>query len=37
LWQYRLLHRESRLNASAVAAICDWSRHEAARLVGAGS
>jgi len=37
LWQYRLLHPDSRLNPSAVAAICEWSRREAARLVGAGS
>jgi hypothetical protein len=37
LWQYRLLHRESRLNASDVAALCEWSRREAGRLVGAGS
>lgn len=37
LWQYRLLHRESRLNASDVAALCSWSRQEATRLVGAGS
>jgi len=37
LWQYRLLHPDSRLDPSAVAAICEWSRREAARLVGAGS
>jgi heme-binding protein len=37
LWQYRILHRESRLNESDVAALCGWSRHEATRLVGAGS
>ena len=37
LWQYRILHRESRLTESDVAALCRWSQHEAARLVGAGS
>ena len=37
LWQYRLLHRDSRLNASDVEALCAWSRQEATRLVGAGS
>jgi hypothetical protein len=34
LWQYRLLHRESQLTESSVAALCGWSRHEAARLAG---
>jgi hypothetical protein len=36
LWQYRLLHRESRLNTPDVVALCTWSRREAARLVAAG-
>ena len=37
LWQYRILHPESRLNGPAVAALCAWSRLEATRLVEAGS
>ena len=37
LWQYRMLHPESQLNESDVAALCGWSRREATRLIGAGS
>ena len=37
LWQYRLLHRESRLDESTLVALCGWSRQEATRLVGEGS
>ena len=37
LWQYRILHREARLSEADIAALCAWSRHEATRLVGAGS
>ena len=37
LWQYRLLHRESRLGEADIAALCAWARAEATRLVGAGS
>ena len=36
-WQYRLLHSEARLSAPDVIALCDWSEHEAARLVQGGS
>ncbi len=36
LWQYRVLHREARLNEADIAALCAWSRHEATRLVGDG-
>ena len=34
LWQYRLLHPEARLGDADIAALCAWSRQEAARLVG---
>ena len=37
LWQYRILHRDARLSEADIAALCAWSRHEATRLVGAGS
>jgi heme-binding protein len=37
LWQYRFLHRSSRLNGWDVVALCAWSRLEATRLVEAGS
>jgi hypothetical protein len=37
LWPYRILHRESRLSQPDVAVLCAWGRHEATRLVGAGS
>jgi len=37
MWQYRVLHRESRLTEVDVAALCAWGRQEAARLAGAGS
>ena len=37
LWQYRLLHPEARLANSDIAALCDWTRSEAARLMEAGS
>jgi hypothetical protein len=37
VWQYRVLHRESRLTEGDVAALCAWGREEAARLAGAGS
>ncbi len=36
LWQYRILHGEARLSEADIAALCAWSRHEAARLVGEG-
>jgi len=35
MWQYRVLHRESRLTEVEVAALCAWGRQEAARLIGA--
>jgi len=37
LWQYRILHREARLSEADIAVLCAWTRHEATRLVGAGS
>ena len=37
LWQYRLAHREARLTASDIAAVCAWSQQEAARLTRSGS
>ena len=37
LWQYRLLHPEARLGDPDVAALCAWTRQEAARLSGDGS
>jgi hypothetical protein len=37
LWQYRLAHREARLNETEVAALCAWTQREAKRLVGDGS
>jgi Haem-binding domain len=37
MWQYRVLHPESRLTEVDVAALCAWGRQEAARLAGAGS
>lgn len=36
LWQYRILHPDARLDDADVAALCAWSRQEAARLVGGG-
>lgn len=33
LWPYRILHREARLSEDDISALCEWSRHEAARLV----
>ena len=33
LWQYRILHREAVLSETDIAALCDWTRNEAARLV----
>jgi hypothetical protein len=32
-WQYRLMHPDARLSAEDIAAMCAWSRDEAARLV----
>ena len=32
-FQYRVVHRDARLSAPDVAALCTWSRDEAARLV----
>ena len=37
LWQYRLAHREARLNEPEIAALCAWTQREAKRLVGDGS
>jgi heme-binding protein len=36
LWQYRIMHRDARLTETDIAALCDWSRLEAARHVGEG-
>jgi hypothetical protein len=36
LWQYRLVHPTARLSDTEVAAICTWTKAEAARVVGAG-
>jgi hypothetical protein len=35
-WQYGMLHPEARLSATDVTALCDWSQHEATRLVEGG-
>jgi Haem-binding domain len=32
-WQYRLMHPDARLSATDIAALCAWTRDEAARLV----
>ena len=32
-WQYRLIHPDARLSATDVAALCAWTRAEAAQLV----
>jgi mono/diheme cytochrome c family protein len=37
LWQYRLVHRGTRLSDTEIAAVCGWTEAEAARLTGAGS
>ena len=37
LWQYRMTHPEARLSTADITAICDWSQHEATRLVQGGS
>ena len=37
LWQYRILHPEARLGDADIAALCAWTRQEAARVVGDGS
>ena len=37
LWQYRILHRDARLDDPEVAALCAWGREEAARQAGGGS
>jgi cytochrome c len=31
-WQYRLMHPDARLSATDIAALCAWTRDEAARL-----
>ena len=36
LWQYRILHREANLSETDIAALCDWTRNEAARLLEEG-
>jgi hypothetical protein len=32
LWQYRLAHPEARLSDAEIAALCDWTFAESARL-----
>jgi hypothetical protein len=36
-WPYRLLHPDARLSAHELRELCDWSRHESARLIERGS
>jgi hypothetical protein len=36
LWEYRIVHPAARLTDAEIAAICTWTKAEAARLVGAG-
>jgi hypothetical protein len=36
LWQYRLMHADARLATADVAALCGWTKAEAARLVPGG-
>ena len=35
-WQYRMMHSRARLSAPDVSELCDWSQHEAERLVQGG-
>ena len=37
LWPYRMMHPEARLSTTDIAALCDWSRDEATRLMEGGS
>jgi len=35
--RYRIVHPDARLTASEIAALCEWTQHEAARLTQGGS